>query len=324
MSIPKEMVEGFLERLRAAHSVLIGTHLNPDGDAIGCALALSHFLDSIGVHNEVLCNNAAPRNLQFLPGADRIRSEPSGVQFDLAIVVDLDALHRLGRVREYFEGFSPLIVIDHHIPHEAPGDLRIVDVKAPATALILMKLLKAAGAMLTPDIALCLLTGIVTDTGSFRFKNTTSESLSASAELLEDGADIVLIGEHVYQTRPLEAVRLLGRALDHLNLAADNRIAWSTISSKDFSETGGTEEDAEGLANEMLSIDTVQIAMMIREPKPGKIRCSLRSRGDWDVSAIAREFGGGGHRNAAGCNFETNVGDAAEKLVAAAVRCLGS
>ncbi len=324
MSIPPDQVEAFVGYLRSARSVMIGTHLNPDGDAIGSALALSHFLDSIGTYNEVLCNNLAPRNLEFLPGVERVRLEPSGVPFDLAIVVDLDALHRLGKVQPYFEAMETLVVIDHHVPHEAPGCLRIVDVESPATALILMKLLKAAGATLTPDIATCLLTGIVTDTGSFRFRNTTAESLTASAELLEDGADIVKISEQIYQTKPLTAVRILGRMLDHLQLSSDQRIAWSHLSLADYTETEATEEDAEGLANEMLSIDTVQIAMIIREPKPGKIRCSLRSRGDWDVATIARQFGGGGHHNAAGCNFETTLSDAVAKLVTAAGRCLAS
>jgi len=324
MSIDGPLVSEFTDLLDRCHSVLIGTHLNPDGDALGSALALALALDQRAISSLVLCHNEAPRNLRFLPGIESVRQTTDDRAVDGAFLVDLDALHRLGSVRHAFESVEPLVVIDHHIPHEAPGTLRIIDVHSPATALILYRLFQGAGMDITPEIATCLLTGIVTDTGSFRFRNTTPESLSAASQLLEHGADMHQIAEHVYQTRPLKAVRLLGKCLDHMRLSEDQKVAWSTLRHDDFTETGAQEEDAEGLANELLSIETVQIAMILREHKPQNIRCSMRSRSPWDVASIARKFGGGGHRNAAGCTFETTMEHAAEQLVIAAKQCLES
>jgi len=314
----------FLEEIRKASSVLVGSHLNPDGDALGSALAVSHYLDGLGVPNEVLSNNRAPKNLEFLPGVDRIRLTPSGAKHDLAIVVDLDSLDRLGSVRPAFDACPRMIVVDHHVPHAAPGDLRIVDTDAPATALILTRLFRELGVPLTPDIATCLLTGIFTDTGSFRFRNTTPESLSLSAILLESGADINLVSDEIYGRIPLSAQRLYGRVLQHMQLTKSDQICWSTLGLSDFRETGAADEDTEGFANDLLCVATVEIAAFFRETKPNCIRTSLRSRRDFDVSAVAREFGGGGHRNAAGCTVEAPLDQAVSRVVKRLELCLES
>ncbi len=318
------LADQFVEACRKHRRVLIGTHLNPDGDALGSALAMSLYLDEIGVQNEVVCNNLAPYNLKFLPHVDRVKLEPEQTDYQLGIVLDLDSTERLGRTKPYFESCEELIVIDHHVPHEEPGTLRIVDVEAPATSLILARLFRTIGAPITHDMATCLLAGIVTDTGSFRYRNTTPESLHTAADLLVAGGDIVEVCEEVYQKKPLHSVRLLGRTLDHLQLAEENQIAWSTLSARDFVETGANEENTEGLVNELLAVDTVQMAALIREPRVGKVRASLRSREGYDVAAVAREFGGGGHRNAAGCTFEVSLDQAERQLVEALKRCLAS
>jgi bifunctional oligoribonuclease and PAP phosphatase NrnA len=324
VSIAQQLAPQFVAEIRQASSVLIGTHLNPDGDALGSALALSFYLDSQRITNEVICHHAPPRNLEFLPGVSRVRQEPIGEKFDLGVVLDLDSLERLGRAEPWFASCNRLIVIDHHVPHEAPGSLRIVDVAAPATAVILTRLLLEVGAPISPDMATCLLTGIVTDTGSFRFRNTTPEALSLSAMLLERGGDINRVSEEIFQRKPLASARLLGVALMNMRLECRERIAWSTLGSSDFENIGARDEDSEGFVNELLSVSTVQIAALLREPLPGRIRVSLRSRGDFDVAAVAREFGGGGHRNAAGCTFETGLDEAVDALVERLRRCLES
>ncbi len=324
MSLHPLLAEQFSAELRAARSVLIGTHVNPDGDAYGSALALSHYLDALGIENEVLCHHPERANLSFLPGVSRISSTPRRERYDLGIVVDLDALYRLGRVEPYFAQCDRLVVIDHHVPHEAPGDLRIVETSAAATCEILSWLLVQLGAEITPEIANCLLTGIVTDTGSFRFRNTSAESLRLASVLLEKGADISLISEAVFQSKSLGSARLLGLLLDRMELARDNRISWSVLRFADFERLGAMDEDTEGFVNELLSISTVQIAALFREVKPETVRVSLRSRGDYDVAAVAREFGGGGHRNAAGCSFDLPVEQAVEQLVEGIKRCLES
>jgi phosphoesterase RecJ-like protein len=322
--IAPELAAEFQRELEGVSSVLIGTHLNPDGDALGCALAMSHYLDGLGVQNEVICHHLAPKNLQFLPGVNRIRLTPSQEKYDLGIVLDLDSMERLGNTEQYFTGCSRTIVIDHHVPHQAPGDLRIVDTKAPATAVILTRLLLYLNAEITAEIATCLLTGIVTDTGSFRFRNTTAEALSLSAGLLEHGGDIGTVAEEIFQRKPLASAKLLGVTLDHMLLDSDDRLAWSVIHYRDFEMSHAKDEDTEGFVNELLSIETVQIAAILREAKPGRTRCSLRSRGKHDVAAVARVFGGGGHKNAAGCTFDSPPDEAVDQLIPEMRRCLAS
>ncbi|MBS1705393.1 MAG: bifunctional oligoribonuclease/PAP phosphatase NrnA [Armatimonadetes bacterium] len=320
-----QLAAAFRQMVEDSDSILIGTHLNPDGDALGSALALSLVLDQLGKPHEVVCNNLAPYNLEFLPCVDRVKLEPERTH-DLGIVVDLDALHRLGRTQTFFESCQRLAVIDHHIPHEQPGDLRIVDTTASATCLILYRLFVALGVEITPDVATLLLTGIVTDTGSFKYQNTTPDALHAAAQLLECHADLGRLSEEVYQRKPLASMRLLGRCLDRLRLDVKDQLAWSLLTAEDFSRTGGSETHTEGIVNELLSINTVKIAALIRQPSADKvIRASLRSREGYDVAEVSRLFGGGGHRNAAGCTFESgSIEEAEEQLVKALRTCLES
>lgn len=324
MGIVEQLAPEFMAAVTSASSVLIGTHLNPDGDALGSALAMSHYLDGIGVRNEVLCHHMPPKNLRFLPGVNRIRQTPKEEKYDLGIVVDLDSVERLGSTEIFFASCERTIFIDHHVPHDAPGDIRIVDTGAPATAVILTRLFQKLEVKITPEIATCLITGIVTDTGSFRFRNTTPESLSLAASLLEQGGNINLVSEQVFQSKPISSARLLGFALERMNLDSNDQICWSVLTIEDFEQNHAVDEDTEGFVNELLSIETVQIAALLREPKRGKIRCSIRSRAQYDVAAVARIFGGGGHRNAAGCNFEGPVEEAVDQLVAELRRCLES
>lgn len=304
--------------------MLIGTHLNPDGDALGSAIAMSLYLDSLKIDSEIVCHHEPPRNLRFLPHVNRVQAEPSEEKYDLGIILDLDSLERLGRTEPYFACCQRLVVIDHHLPHAAPGDIRIVDTSASATALILTQLLVELKAKITPDMATCLLTGIVTDTGSFRFRNTTPEALSMSAYLLECGGNLNQVSEEVFQNKTLSSVKLLGHTLEVMRMASDNQIAWSALSAHDFEVTQAKDEDTEGFVNEMLSITSVQIAALLREPKPGRIRCSLRSRGSFDVAEVARYFGGGGHRNAAGCTLDMPLEEAEARLVERLKACLAS
>src|SRR5579862_8767048 len=165
LPLSADLAQAFDQVVERASSVIIGTHLNPDGDALGSALAVMHYLDDVGVACEVVCHHVAPKMLRFLPGVSRLRLKPVEEKHDLGIIVDLDAIDRLGDTAPYFEACDKTIVVDHHVPHEAPGNLRIVDTGAAATSAILTRLFIALDAKITPAMATCLLTGIVTDTG---------------------------------------------------------------------------------------------------------------------------------------------------------------
>lgn len=323
-SVMQELYTQFLNAVRGAETIVIGTHLNPDGDALGSALGLAHVLRSEGKHVEVLCHHNPPDNLRFLPGVDEVKQVANRDHYDLGIIVDLDSTERLGLTAPVFQKCTKLIVIDHHVPHEAPGDLRIINQSAAATAAILTEMLLELSIGFSPDVATCLLTGIVTDTGGFRFRNTNALSLGLSAKLVECGANMNQITEEVFQRKPLASMRLLGMVLASMEMDCDEQLAWSKVTYADFQDTSARDEDTEGFVNELLSIKTMKVAALFRETKPHWIRVSLRSRGDIDVSAVARELGGGGHRNAAGCSFDLPLEDAIQRVIPRLRECLAS
>lgn len=310
------------EEIEKANSIVVTSHVNPDGDAYGSVLGFSLMLDGLGIDHDVVMHHEPPRNLRFLPGIDRTKRESRWSEPDLLVILDLEATSRLGSsVLPLFEKAKRVVVIDHHVPHEQPGDLRIVSTKSPATAAILNDLF-VGNVEITADMATNLMTGIVTDTGSFKYPNTTSHCLHVSAALLEAGANLPLIIEEVYMTRSLSSAKILGHVLAQVKTDADGKIAWAVIPQHVFEELGATDEDTEGIVNEILSLDGVLIAAILRESVKGKIRGSLRSRGKIDVARAAREFGGGGHENAAGVTFEGDVSTAERSLVEVLRNCL--
>ncbi|MBL8047703.1 MAG: bifunctional oligoribonuclease/PAP phosphatase NrnA [Chthonomonas sp.] len=318
------LAEEFRARLESASSVLVVSHLNPDGDAIGSSLAVSFYLDQLGIKHEVLNQNESPLNLRWMPGIDRLKTETRR-KHEVAVVLDLNTFDRLGRVHDAVMATDSILLVDHHVPQDEIGDLRIVDQTAPATALILYRLFKQLGAEFTPKLATALLTGVVTDTGSFRFRNTTPEALTMAADLLAHGGELNRINEEVFGKRTLEGVLLMRKALDNMQLLRDNRLAMSVLRAEDFASIGAIENNTEGLVNELLSIDTAQIAVLLRQPSPErKVRASVRSREPFDVATALRPLGGGGHRNAAGVTFEVDIDTAEEQLVEVLSACLAA
>lgn len=300
----RTLLDDLLAELRGAGHVLVGTHQNPDGDALGSALGFSFLLDKLGVSHEVLCHHSAPKNLRFLPGIERLSTEWSGHKADLAVVLDLEAMDRLGSLREAFEAVDRLVVIDHHVPHKSPGTLRIVDTSSPATAAILCSLFLDFDVEICPEAAECLLTGIVTDTGSFRFPNTTPQALALAGRLMELGASLARVSEEVYLRKEEAAIRVMALAVSRMQTAHSGRLAWTVLSKEMMESVGAGDEHTEGIVNELLSLETVEIAAFFREGLHGRYKGSLRSRGGLDVASAAQAFGGGGHKNAAGLTLE--------------------
>ena len=322
MLVTKSQAQEFLDAVDGANRIAICSHLNPDGDAIGSTIGLTLALQKYGKKVEMYNQHEIPYNLKFLPGIDQISQIPPIGEIDLAIVLDLNNFDRLGIHREAFESAKKIIVIDHHVKQESPGDLKIVHTESPATALLIAELLIQLDWEFDAAIAENLLAGIVTDTGSFRYRNTTPEALNIAAKLLDAGADIVKICTEVYTNKPIASVKLLQKCLSKMQLISNDRIAISVLSNEDFAEAGATEVHTEGLTNELLAIETVQIAAVIRQPLERSTRVSIRSREAYDVAAVAAIFGGGGHRNAAGCTLEGDAEKAVHVLVPHLISCL--
>lgn len=317
VSSPKDLPFAEARQLvDSADTILIVTHLRPDGDALGSALGLYHSLAAMGKRPPaVLCQDPAPEIYQFLPGAELVQTEPLPLEdWDLAIVCDMSQLNRCGPHENVARKASKKLLIDHHVPGEEFGDVRLVDADEAATAVLAYRWLKATGMPMPPETRQCLLTGIVTDTFSFKFSNTTPESLRVAAELVDMGTDIRLINEEVFETRSYVSVRLLGATLSTVETTEDGKIAWAVVPIDVFHALGANDGHTEGIINYVRSIRGVEAAFLIRQVAPDKVKASLRSN-TADMAKVAGTFGGGGHVNAAGCT----VGLAPEKAIAALI-----
>ncbi|MDM7461654.1 MAG: bifunctional oligoribonuclease/PAP phosphatase NrnA [bacterium] len=315
-----------IAHIAEAESFLIVPHLHPDGDALGSALGLYHALKQIGkTAVTVVSHDSVPEIYRFLPDWEHVQLEhPHHTTYDLAIVVDQSQLSRAGKHERLARAARAILQIDHHMPLEPFADVRLVDTAAAATAELVYRLLRAMHVPLTPEIATCLLTGIVTDTFSFKFPNTTPRTLRIAAALQQAGADLSFINEQVFETRSFSAVKLLGLALSTLQRTSDGAIAWVAIPRRAFEEAHAHEEETEGIVNFVRSQRGEQVAMMLRDSPNGTVRASLRSRGKVTVAQLAQQFDGGGHENAAGCTLETSLAEAEMILVQEARRWMES
>jgi phosphoesterase RecJ-like protein len=324
-------VQQFREAIASAQTVVVSGHKGPDGDCIGAALAFKNALEALGKQVTVLSNDPVPKLTEFLRGAHSVQvvaTEDAAAamadrKFDLGILVDVGFTERAGRAAPALESAVTLAVVDHHeIGPNTSGHIRVIDPGASATCYMLYTLLPMLGLRIDAAVAECLLTGIITDTGCFRFGNTDKVSLEAAASLIELGADISKINEQVWNTRPLTQIEMLQRAYRNLRLSQGGRLAVTFLDRSDYEVTGALDEDTEGIASEIARIDLVEVAAVFREAKPGHVRVSVRSRGDIDVAEVCRQFKGGGHKNAAGCTIDASVEEAMERMVPALEACL--
>lgn len=302
-----------------AATIAIACHVNPDGDALGSLLGLGLAIEAIYPQKKVafLAQDGVPYIYRFLPASNRITAAGPGEPVDLAIVVDSGDIKRVGEsILPVVSAARNILDIDHHVGEGDFGSVRLLDNRAAATAEIIFDLIHELGAPLNSDIATCLFTGVITDTGSFRFMNVTPRTLRVAAALIEAGASPSLIAENVFDNRPFSATKLMGLALSTLTSTADGRICWATVPHASFEAAKATDEDTEGFINMVRAVRGVEMAMLFREAIPGRVRISLRSTEKIDASVIASHFGGGGHRMAAGCSYTGTVDDAVAALVA--------
>jgi bifunctional oligoribonuclease and PAP phosphatase NrnA len=310
------------EAILRANKVVIASHVNPDGDTIGCNLALTHALRALGKSVTSLSSNGVPQIYRWMPGQERILTETNERGFDLAIVVDTGTLDRVGRAREAVESAASALCIDHHPDEGRFGNIRFVDSDAAATGELVYRVIRRLGMAITPDIATCLMCAIVTDTGAFRFMNVKARTLRISAELMRYGAVPADIAELVFESRSVAALKLLGRSLDRLTLTPDGRAAYSALRAADFREMGATDEDTEGIVNHVRAVRGTQVGILFREIEGNQVRVSLRSRVGFDVNRVAGAFGGGGHRLASGCTLDQPTDEAVRAVLAEVARCM--
>jgi len=303
--------------LISTHDALwIVAHLRPDGDALGSLLGLALALEKIGKRVACLCADPVPNNYRFLPGAERISSAIPEWQTELLVAVDCDGLNRAGALTSALEKIPHIIDIDHHATEQAFGEVQCVDSSAAATAAIVYRLIKQLSIPLDADIANCLLCGLLTDTGRYSFPNTNEEAFAVSGMLVAAGAQPPHIAGNVYENRSPASRFLLGIALSNLQIDPTGRIAWAVISEEDFRKAGSSERETEGIIDEIRGVRGVKVAILF-SADGDEAHISLRSKGSIDVGRIALRFGGGGHREAAGCNLPGPMNQAVETMLSA-------
>jgi phosphoesterase RecJ-like protein len=291
-------------QIQAAGRCLVGTHINPEGDAIGSLLGLALALGRLGKEAIPLCPSPVPEMLRFLPLTDRVRSSPPEGKFDIAIAVDCDGLSRLGHLADLFSSAPILVDIDHHSGGNIFGDIAWVEPGASSVGEMVYALLQELGVPLDADVATCLYTAILTDTGRFCYRNTTASSLHTAAELVRAGAEPVHIAARLYEQRTPAALRLLGTALQRIEQRDGGRIVVSFLAEEDFARTGSKREDTEGIIDHLRSCEGAVVSVLLTQNSPGTWRVSMRSREPVDVAEVASKFHGGGHARAAGCTAE--------------------
>lgn len=306
------VLEQIKELILNAAKILIITHENPDGDAIGSSLGFMNGLVKLGKDVEVAVP-AINEMYSFLPGFELLKKEINPEDYDLCIALDSSDLDRLGTLRPAFEKIEKTIVIDHHITNQNFGDVNYVNAVASSTCQNIIVILATLDVAINKDIATCIYTGILTDTGGFRY-NVQSETFEFAGMLLETGIDIAKIYRILFDTTTEARTRLLGRALNTLEILADGKIAFSYVTAKDFEELGNQDGDQEGIVNYGRDIEGVEVSIFVRE-KDGMRKVSLRSNEYLNVSLIASKYSGGGHVKAAGFETSKTIEEIKEELV---------
>ena len=310
--IGAEQIGLFHDLCDRADSIVLTTHINPDGDALGSEYSLVSFLRDRGKSPRVINRDATPENLRFLeiPGLpaetyDAALHDAVLREADLVILVDNSAPDRLGEMdpESRSSGWRPLCV-DHHPTRAAGWGHNIADVKSSATTAMIYELTRERG--WRPDLraAEAIYVGLATDTGFFRFNSTSARAHAIAAELMELGVEPASIYREIHERNSVALTRLLGRALSGLRIDAGGAIASVTITREMLLETQAENEDHAEITTPMLALDGVRVAALYRELPDGRIKVSLRSKGDLNVHRLAIEFGGGGHRNASGIVME--------------------
>ncbi len=303
---PAENLPLAVEALRSAKRVLLTMHRGPDGDALGSALALAQALRELGREVVVYNPDELPYNFRFLAGAaEVVRSLPAGARFDATVATDSGKFERLGPDIPPPERRGVLINLDHHLTTEPFGEVNYVDPAAAAVGVLVYKIIQGLGHKVSLQSAECIYASILADTGCFKYASTDPECLRIAAELLEAGVDPWEMTVRVYEQQPLARMKLLAEVLGTLEV--EGRLATITIKNEMIARTGTHLDLTDGFINYARSIDGVEVAASFREPQasaPKSWQVSFRSRGRVDVAAIAQRFGGGGHRNAAGCSIE--------------------
>lgn len=306
-------LDNILEEINKAETIVILTHENPDGDAIGTGLALYNALKDYGKNPDIIIPEY-PRTFDFLPGVDEIKKESNIEKYDLAISVDCATIKMLNGFANYFENAKVKVSIDHHSTNTMFGDLNYVSPDAPACAQILLVVLEYFKMEITKDIGTCILTGIITDTGGFKYATVTSETFEFVAWLLNKGINVSKIYRKVLQVKTKANFELTRMAMERLEFFEDGKVAFTYITKEDEEKVNAETGDHEGIVEVGRDIEGVEVSIFLRETDKG-CKVSMRSNEYVNVSDVCILLGGGGHVHAAGATMQCGLDQAKEKVL---------
>jgi len=307
-------LDNILEEIQKANTIAILTHDIPDGDAIGSSLAMYNGLKQMGKDVDVIMQSHS-KTYNFLPGAEEIKTEGRNERYDLAIALDCGDIKRLNGFTNYFEDAGCRISIDHHGVNTMFADYNFVNPDAPACCQILIMVLEALGIEINKEIGTCLLTGIITDTGGFKYSGVTAETFEFAAELLTKGVNVSEIYKRVLQTITKEKFYLRKLASERLEFLKDGKIAFTYITKQDEIEINAKTDDHDGIVEMGRDIEGVEISIFLRETDANTYKISLRSNDYANVADICLMFNGGGHIRAAGGSINMPFEQAKDRIV---------
>lgn len=316
MTLPEYLKELILDN----EQVAIVSHVLPDGDSIGASIALCLGLEKNGKNVQLFCYDDVPRKYRFLKGAERFQKKMNLHPDTLVIVLDCSDLDRVGSLQKQLVNHK-IINIDHHTTNEFFGCVNYVDISASATGELIFFILQELKLPLDKDISTAIYVAIATDTGSFKFENTTPRTFRVAASLLEHGVNPSMIAIKVFDDRPLSAVCLLSRTLETLEFTCNQRIAILTITAQMLSDCQAGNEDMDGIINYAKNIEGVEVGILFFLKGEREVKVGFRSK-NIDVSAVAKKFNGGGHLRAAGCQLQGNCEELKNKVISAVENAL--
>ncbi len=299
-----------VEMLSKAEKIIVGSHINPDGDAVGSMLALGFALRYLGKKVLMYSRDPIPDNLNFLDGATEIVQSIPNEKFDIAIVVDCASKDRVGEPFVKATKTVPAIAIDHHRIEGKGVEISCIDETAASAGEVVLRLVEKMKIPISSAIAMCVYCTLAVDTGFFRYSNTTERILRVAADLVAKGANPWLVAMNLEESYSLNRFRLLAMALTTLKVSEDGRYASMEVTQKMIKKSGADIQISEEFASIPRTIKSVRVSALFREMQKNKIRVSLRSKDDIDVSEIAGRFGGGGHPFASGCTINKSLAEA--------------
>lgn len=308
-------LDNILEEIKKAESIVILAHETPDGDAIASSLAMKLALKQLGKNADVIIKEV-PKIFDFLPDRNEIKEKSEIEHYDLAISLDCSDFKRLVG-NEYFEKAKKTIVIDHHGSNTMYGDFNFVNPVSPACCQILVGMLQYFNINIDKDLGICLLTGIITDTGGFKYSGVTTETFEFTAELLEKGVNVSSIYKRVLDTRTKANFELMKRVTDRMEFLEDGKVAFTYITNKDLEEVEAKIGDHEGLVEIGRDVEGVEVSIFIREKEneENAYKVSMRSNDYVNVSDVCLMFSGGGHEKAAGALVQGDVEQVKQKII---------